>query len=117
MNDKKVDFPCRFEQLDVTDYKTYHHLVKSTGTTYIVHLAAILSALGEKFPDKAINVNVDGCMNALNIAREFNCQLFVPSTIAVFGGDHFNKQFTPLNTILQPTTIYGVTKVYNEMVG
>ena len=56
-------------------------------------------------------------MNALNIAREYGCQIFVPSSIAVFGGNHFNKENTPLNCILQPTTIYGVTKVHNELVG
>lgn len=77
--------------MDVVDYSKYESLVKSNKITYIVHLAAILSALGEKHPDLATSVNVTGCINALNIARDNNCQIFVPSTIAVFGGNHFPK--------------------------
>ena len=68
--------------------------------TYIVHLAAILSALGEKYPDLATDVNVDGAVNALRIAREHKCQIYLPSTIAVFGGDHFPKVNTPVDTVL-----------------
>ena len=73
MSNKKVEFACKEETLDVTDYDTYHSLVKKHNINYIVHLAAILSALGEKFPDRAMDVNMTGCMNALNIAKEFNC--------------------------------------------
>lgn len=73
MSNKHVDFACKEELLDVTDFKTYHSIVKNHNINYIVHLAAILSALGEKFPDRAMHVNMTGCMNALNIAREFNC--------------------------------------------
>jgi threonine 3-dehydrogenase len=65
-----------------------------------VHLAAILSALGERFPDRAASVNVYGCTNALNLAREHKCRVFIPSTIAVFGGDHFPKINTPDDTVL-----------------
>lgn len=100
MSSKKIEFACREETLDVTDFEKYHSLVKKNKINYVVHLAAILSALGEKFPDRAMHVNMTGCMNALNIAKEFNAQLFVPSTIAVFGGDHFNKNMTPLNSVL-----------------
>jgi len=56
-----------------------------------VHLAGILSALGERKPDLAIDVNVFGAINALRIARDLNCQIFLPSSIAVFGGDLFPK--------------------------
>lgn len=82
-----------------------------------MHLAAILSALGERFPDKAISVNAQGCINALNIARDHKCKIYVPSTIAVFGGTKFPKINTPVDTILQPETIYGITKVFNENIG
>ena len=81
---------------------------------YIVHLSAILSALGERFPDRATNVNVYGCVNALNIARDHKARIFVPSTIAVFGGNHFPKVNTPVDVVLQPETIYGISKVFNE---
>ena len=56
-----------------------------------MHLAGILSALGERKPDLAIDVNVFGAINALRIARDLNCQIFLPSSIAVFGGDLFPK--------------------------
>lgn len=82
-----------------------------------MHLAGILSALGERKPDLAIDVNVFGAINALRIARDNNCQIFLPSSIAVFGGDLFPKVKTPVDVILQPRTIYGVTKVFNEMSG
>ena len=84
---------------------------------YIVHLAAILSALGERFPDRATSVNVNGCINALNIARDRKVRIFVPSTIAVFGGENFPKVNTPVDTVLQPETIYGISKVFNENIG
>lgn len=117
VSDKKVDLPCRFEHLDVSDLKKYETLVKENKIDYIVHLAAILSALGERFPDRANNVNVTGFLNAMNLAREYKCKIYVPSSIAVFGGDLFPKINTPDDTILQPETIYGVTKVFNEMMG
>lgn len=114
---KKVNFECDYHELDVTDFNSYKQIVKEEQVDYIIHLAAILSALGEKVPDTAINVNVQGSLNAMNIAKEFNCQLFIPSTIAVFGGDNFDKKNTPLHCALEPTTVYGVTKVYNELLG
>lgn len=82
-----------------------------------MHLAAILSAMGEKQPELAEKVNVYGFLNGLNLAREHKCTMFSPSSIASYGGEHFPKDNTPEDTILQPTTIYGVTKVFNEMIG
>ena len=114
---QKFDFPCRFEQLDICDGDKYRSLVEKNKVNYIVHLAGILSALGERKPDLAIDVNVFGAINALKIARDNNCSLFLPSSIAVFGGEHFPKVNTPVDVILQPRTIYGVTKVFNEMSG
>jgi nucleoside-diphosphate-sugar epimerase len=73
--------------------------VKDNKITYIVHLAAILSAMGEKYPDLACKVNVDGAINGMNIARENKCKIFMPSTIAAFGGDKFPKDKTPVDVI------------------
>jgi threonine 3-dehydrogenase len=56
-------------------------------------------------------------VNALKIARENDCRIFIPSTIGVFGGDNFQKIDTPVDSILQPKTVYGVGKVFNEMIG
>lgn len=109
--------PCRFEQLDVSDFNRYESIVKEHKIDYIIHLAAILSALGERFPDRANTVNVTGFLNAMNLARDYKCKIYCPSSIAVFGGENFPKNNTPDDTILQPETIYGVTKVFNEMMG
>ena len=99
-NAKNVDLPCQVEYLDVVDFASYDALVEKHKVDYIVHLAAILSALGEKQPDRAMSVNVYGCINALNIARDRKCQIFMPSTIAVFGGEIFTKINTPVDSIL-----------------
>lgn len=115
--DQKFDFPCRFEKLDIFDESKYRTLVKDNKVNNIVHLAGILSAAGEKNPDLAIDVNVFGAVNGLRIARDLDCRIFLPSSIAAFGGDLFPKENTPVETILQPTTIYGKTKVFNEMLG
>lgn len=103
--------------MDVADFNKYEKLVKDHKITYIVHLAAILSALGERFPDRANSVNVTGFLNAINLARDHKCKIYCPSSIAVFGGENFPKVNTPDDVILQPETIYGVTKVFNEMMG
>lgn len=109
-----MDLPCKVEHIDVADKSEYERLVRDYKIDYIVHLAAILSALGEKFPDRALDVNVDGALNALKLARDYKCQVFIPSSIAVFGGEIFPKYNTPVDTILQPETVYGVTKAFNE---
>ena len=108
---------CRYEQLDVCDAAKYHKLVKDNKVDYIIHLAGILSSLGEKHPQLAFDVNVMGAKNAMDNARDHGCQLFIPSTIGAFGGDHFEKYDTPNDSILQPKTMYGVTKVFNELLG
>ena len=100
ISDKKVPLPCRYEQLDVVDTKRYEEIVREHKVDYIVHLAAILSALGERFPDRATSVNVTGCINALNIARDTKARIFIPSTIAVFGGPNFPKIQTPVDVPL-----------------
>ena len=54
------DISCKYYKLDVTDYKTYKKVVQEEEIDYILHLAAILSSLGEKYPDLAYDVNVNG---------------------------------------------------------
>ena len=117
LGEKKGDFTCGYTSLDITDEYQYAKLVKDNKIDYIVHLAAILSATGELVPDKAMKVNVNGAITALNLAREHKAQIFIPSTIAVFGGDTFQKDKTPVDSILQRTTMYGISKVFNEQLG
>ncbi len=115
--DHDADIPCKYYKLDVTDKETYEDIVQENKVDYILHLAAILSSLGEQHPTLAYDVNVTGATNALNIARDHDCQIFIPSSIAAFGGPNFPKLNTPDDTVLQPTTIYGVSKVFNELLG
>jgi nucleoside-diphosphate-sugar epimerase len=104
-----------FEQLDVLDAKRVSSVIDKYDVDTIVHLAAILSAVGEKKPALAWEVNINGLMNIFEIAREKNMnQVMVPSSIAVFGPST-PKQNTPQETILKPTTMYGITKVTGEL--
>lgn len=114
-NDTNIN--CKYYKLDVTDKPTYEKIVKEEKIDYIVHLAAILSSLGEQYPELAYDVNVTGGTNALEIAKDNNCQIFLPSSIAAFGGNNFIKDNTPNDSVLQPNTIYGVSKVFNELLG
>lgn len=91
LSSQRFEFPCSYEQLDITQHNQYEEMVKENKIDYIVHLAGILSALGEREPDMAIDVNVFGALNALKIARDHTCQVFIPSTIGVFGGEKFEK--------------------------
>lgn len=106
-----------FVQLDVLDTKSVAETIDKYKVGGIVHLAAILSAVGEKNPQLAWNVNMNGTCNIFEIAREKNIErVLVPSSIAAFGPDT-PKVNTPQKTILHPTTMYGVTKVATELLG
>jgi nucleoside-diphosphate-sugar epimerase len=102
-----------FLSLDVTQTKELEAVVDEHEIEVIYHLAAILSAKGEQNPALAWNVNMQGLLNVLGIAGERNIKVFWPSSIAVFG-PNTPKERTPQDTILCPTTIYGVTKVAGE---
>ena len=99
-------------QLDVMDAESIENLVQSKGITDIYHLAALLSATGEKNPDLCWSVNVDGLVNVISAAKKYGCRVFSPSSIAVFGPDC--PKHAPQVTGLNPTTVYGKTKVVGE---
>lgn len=104
-----------FVYVDVTRRETVEEVVDEYGINIIYHLAAVLSAVGEEKPQLAWRVNIDGLVNVLEIARERQMvRVFCPSSIAVFGPDT-PAQDTPQETILRPTTMYGVTKVAGEL--
>ena len=104
-----------FETLDVTDQAALATVMDKHAITEIYHMAALLSVVGEKHPQRCWQVNVDGLKNVLEIARERGgVRLFCPSSIAVFGSGTPRDQ-TPQETILAPTTMYGVTKVAGEL--
>lgn len=104
-----------FVYVDATRRDTIEEVVDEYAINVIYHLAAVLSAVGEKKPQLAWRVNIDGLVNVLEIARERQlAQVFWPSSIAVFGPDT-PPHNTPQETILRPTTMYGVTKVAGEL--
>ena len=82
----------------------------------IFNLVALLSAVGERNPQMAWNVNMGALNNSLEVARQHHCALFTPSSIGAFGPSS-PKDKTPQDTIMQPTTIYGICKVTGEMLG
>jgi len=106
-----------FEFIDITNRDTIEKVVKKYDIDTIFNMAAILSAVGEERPLLCWNVNINGLYNILEIAREYEMiRVFVPSSIAVFGPET-PKDNTPQETILKPTTMYGVTKVSGELLG
>jgi nucleoside-diphosphate-sugar epimerase len=104
-----------FYFIDVCSRDSVEELVKKHEIDTIVHMAAILSAVGEKNPALAWDVNMNGTMNILDIARDYEmAQVLIPSSIAVFGpGTPLEN--TPNDTVLKPSTMYGVTKVCGEL--
>jgi nucleoside-diphosphate-sugar epimerase len=103
-----------FEIVDVNDPVALISAVDKHKINTIVNLAAILSATGEKNPQQCWNININGLYNVLETAKEKNCMVFTPSSIAAFGPST-PKDKTPQDTIQRPTTMYGVTKVAGEL--
>lgn len=104
-----------YEILDVTDSSRILEVLESHKVRVIYHMSAILSAIGEKNPKKAWNVNINGTHNILIAAHQLGlAQVFVPSSIAVFGPETPKEQ-TPQDTVLKPKTIYGISKVTGEL--
>jgi nucleoside-diphosphate-sugar epimerase len=104
-----------FEVLDVRDAARMRAVITDHTIDTIVHMAAILSAKGERDPRTAWDVNVSGLLNALEAARDLELsQVLCPSSIAVFGKGA-PREMTPQETVLKPTTMYGVTKVTGEL--
>jgi nucleoside-diphosphate-sugar epimerase len=103
-----------FALVDCTDRDGLDQAVAGFDTDTIYHLAAILSAVGEADPLKAYAVNLGGLANTLEVARERDCAVFIPSSIAAFGPST-PPDPTPQDTIQRPTTMYGVTKVAGEL--
>lgn len=111
------DGPC--EVVDVTDRASLEAVVQRYGVDTIYHMAAMLSAVGEANPQAAWRVNVDGVVNVFEVAREHRLRVFNPSSIAVFGpgATRGPDRTAPQETVLRPTTIYGVAKVTGELLG
>ncbi len=104
----------RHEQLDVTDRGALAAAVDKHRITRIYHLAAALSAAGEKAPQWAWQLNMSGLLNVLEVARAARLErVFWPSSIAAFGPTT-PAQMTPQKTVMEPTTVYGISKLAGE---
>ncbi len=105
---------CRFKTLDVLDKDAIANLIQEEKITQVYHLAAILSANGEKNPVQAWDINMQGLLNVLDLAKEFKLdKVFWPSSIAVFGPNS-PKSNTPQDAFKNPTTVYGISRLAGE---
>ena len=103
-----------FEIIDATDKEAIFAVVKKYHVTQIYLLAAMLSATGEKFPHKAWNLNMTSLLAVLDLAKDKHInQVFWPSSIAVFGSTS-PKINTPQKTLMEPSTVYGISKLSGE---
>ena len=109
---------ARYVQLDVLDQARLAQLVADEAVTQVYQLAALLSATGEQAPLKAWTLNMDGLLNILEVARQRGAagtplRVFWPSSIAAFG-PHTPGENTPQFATMDPTTIYGISKLAGE---
>ncbi|MCL7988551.1 NAD-dependent epimerase/dehydratase family protein [Sphingobacterium sp. lm-10] len=103
-----------FELVNVLDKERVKHLFEQYQPTQVYLLAAMLSATGEQYPQKAWDLNMNGLLNVLDLAVELGTKkIFWPSSIAVFG-PHSPKVDTPQYCVMDPNSIYGISKLAGE---
>lgn len=103
-----------FELLDATDYKAVEDIVFRYKVDTVYLMAAMLSAIAERFPAKAWDLNMNSLFHVLNLAKEGKVKkVFWPSSIAVFGPTT-PSQNTPQTTVMEPSTVYGISKQTGE---
>lgn len=103
-----------FEFINALDYNQISAVIDKYAITEVYLMAAMLSAIGEKFPAKAWELNMNSLLNILNLAKEGKIKkIFWPSSIAVFGPTT-PKENTPQKTVMEPTTVYGISKLAGE---
>src|ERR1039458_1246187 len=107
-----VDGP--YEKIDVMDKEAMYAVVKKYNITQVYHLAALLSANAEKNPMCGWKLTMDSLLHVLNIAKENKlAKVYWPSSIAVFGPGT-PKRDTPQDTVMDPNTVYGISKLAGE---
>ncbi len=102
------------EEVDVCNAKQIADAVDKYDIDTIYNLAALLSATAERLPLKAWDIQMNGLLNVLEVAREKHCAVFTPSSIGSFGPSTPHRN-TPQDTVQRPTSMYGVTKVATEL--
>ena len=118
IGDKNLYGAARYTVLNVLDKDKLAQVIADEGITQVYQLAALLSATGEKAPLKAWTLNMDGLLNILEVARERGeagkpLKVFWPSSIAAFG-PNTPAENTAQYTVMDPTTIYGISKLAGE---
>ena len=103
-----------FYQLDVLDHSKLLELIEKENISQVYLLAALLSAVAEQKPLSAWNLNMDGLLNVLELGKQGKIErIFWPSSIAVFGSNSPKRQ-TPQHTVMEPSTVYGISKLAGE---
>ena len=104
-------------EVDVTDRASLAQVVKSMDIDSIYHLGSVLSAAAERERDRSHAVNVTGLINVLEVAAQHSLErVILPSSIGAFGPDT-PRDNTPNDTIQRPTSLYGIAKVFGELMG
>ncbi|GBU06752.1 UDP-glucose 4-epimerase [Bacteroidales bacterium] len=103
------------EEINALEKEQIASVVKKYNIDTIYNLAAILSATAEKNPKLGWDVGVGSLMNCLDVAKEYKCSVFTPSSIGAFGPET-PRDKTPQDTIQRPKTVYGITKVLGELI-
>ncbi len=111
---KKIEDSGPFRVCDVTKPDTIRQIIIQHDVDTIFHMAAILSGIGEKDPHLCWNVNMNGSINILDLGVKYNLErIIIPSSMAVWG-EGVPKENVPQDSVLKPTSMYGVTKVAGE---
>lgn len=106
--------PC--EKMDAMEADMMYAVVKKYNIDTIINLVAVLSAKGEANPPLAWKINMDSMLNSLEIMKEVKGAVFTPSSIGAFGPST-PMDNTPQDTLMRPTTVYGISKVAAELLG
>ena len=102
---------------DVTDYKQLEEVISTFAVDCIFHMSSILSTTAESKRNVAHEVNINGTYNILECAYQNNVRkVILPSSIAAFGAGS-PKEMTPNDTLQKPDTVYGISKVFAELLG
>lgn len=109
-----ADFDGIVEKGRLPDKEFLRSLIEKYEIDTVYHLVSLLSAKGEVDPDVTWDVNMNSLKDVLDLAREYSIKVFWPSSIAAFGPTT-PRESTPQHTVLEPTTMYGVTKASGEL--
>ncbi len=109
-----VDLPAPYVRLDATRADALDALIRREKIEVVYHLAAMLSATAEQYPERGWQLNMDSLFRVLEAARTHGLRVFWPSSIAAFGPTT-PKECVPQHTITEPTTVYGISKVAGEL--